>query len=176
MVLLYYIFVTQQRLFRHITMKDLVIFIFIVVYRSGKGILKAVFKLVKTIGHFMMTYLFSGSLIELAKETTISGFIEAIPEPTQDGIGSRFEDEPEEDVEEESTETEEIPIEQVPVLASAFGIDIRADGTAAFSEYVDDRVSKFTGFGDQDFDESLQGSYMDAMGKIYSCEARRLAA
>jgi len=31
-----------------------------------------------------MTYLFSGSLIELAKETTIAGFIEAIPEPTQE--------------------------------------------------------------------------------------------
>ena len=79
----------------------------------------------------------------------------------QDGIGSRFEDEPEDEVEEESTAEVELPAEQVPVLATAFGIDIRQDGTAAFAEYVDDRFIRLTGFGDQDFDEAARN-----LGKI----------
>ena len=55
----------------------------------------------------------------------------------------------------------ELPAEQVPVLATAFGIDIRQDGTAAFAEYVDDRFIRLTGFGDQDFDEAARN-----LGKI----------
>ena len=92
------------RLLKHITIKDFLFFIIILFYRSGKSIIKFVWKLLLTVVDFLMTYLFSGSLIELAKETTISGFIESIPEPTQDGIGSRFEDEPEDEAEEEIEE------------------------------------------------------------------------
>ena len=44
-----------------------------------------------------MIYLFSGSIVEMIKETTISGFIQRIPEPSQDGIGTRYDDEPDED-------------------------------------------------------------------------------
>ena len=164
------------RLLKHVTMKDLTIFVFIIVWRSGKGILKCIWQLLHTLGQFLMTYLFSGSLVELAKETTISGFIEAIPEPTQDGIGSRFEDEPEDDDEEESATEIEMPIE-MPIVASAFGIDIRADGTAAFAEYVDDRVLRHTGFGDQDFDEAARNLGMEydegAFGQQEEIRARK---
>ena len=36
-------------------------------------------------------------LLYSLQETTISGFIDIVPEPTQDGIGTRFDDEPEEE-------------------------------------------------------------------------------
>ena len=77
------------RTIKNTTFKDVVIFLIIVMYRSGKGIFRLVLKLIKAFGALLMTYLFSGSLIELAKETTISGFIEAIPEPTQVKISSQ---------------------------------------------------------------------------------------
>ena len=43
----------------------------------------------------------------------------------QDGIGSRFEDEPEEEEPEITELEEEVPQEQTDIVARAFGIDIR---------------------------------------------------
>ena len=114
------------------------------------------FKLACTIGEYLMIYLFSGSIIELIKETTISGFIEGVPEPTQDGIGSRYEDEPEEEETEGKEEEEEdiIETEDVDIM------DLELEGPSAFVEFIDHN-QKDIGFGDQDFDEAARSLGME---------------
>ena len=103
------------------------------------------FKLACTIGEYLMIYLFSGSIVELIKETTISGFIEGVPEPTQDGIGSRYDDEPEEEETEGKEEEEEdiIETEDVDIM------DLELEGPSAFVEFIETN-QKDIGFGDQD--------------------------
>ena len=114
------------------------------------------FKLACTIGEYLMIYLFSGSIIELIKETTISGFIEGVPEPTQDGIGSRYDDEPEEEETEGKEEEEEdiIETEDVDIM------DLELEGPSAFVEFIETN-QKDIGFGDQDFDEAARSLGME---------------
>ena len=52
-------------------------------------------------------------------------------------------------------------MEQTAIVATAFGIDIRSDGSAAFAEYVENRNAKDSGFGDQNFDEAARNLGME---------------
>lgn len=147
------------RTLRHTTVRDFVVFIFIVIYRAIKLFGRMIASIGKFVGQWLLLYLFSSNLIDMMKENTITGIIQAIPEPTQEGIGTRHEDDVAEEEDEEEEEEEDFEEEAIPVIGEAFGITLKADSTAAFTSYVEDKSWK--GFGDQDFDEAARNLGME---------------